>query len=56
MLKDNKKIKVWWLTHKNTVIWAIIAILALSVAFGLGFLAGADSSPAPIIIEKMSEN
>ena len=33
----------------------LVAVLVVSLSFGMGFIAGKDASPAPIVIEKCSE-
>ncbi len=40
----------------KTVVILILSVLLISLSFGVGYLIAKEANPAPIIIEKCSEN
>jgi hypothetical protein len=42
----------WMREYRNDLILSVGFLLLLALAFGVGYLAGRDANPAPIVIER----
>ena len=50
------RIRLYSSENRSLIIVAVIIVLVAVLSFGLGYLFASEHNPAPIIIEKSSEN
>ncbi|KKU91434.1 MAG: hypothetical protein UY23_C0001G0040 [Candidatus Jorgensenbacteria bacterium GW2011_GWA1_48_11] len=48
-------IKFWFRERGKWILFWLFLIVLVSMSFGLGYLAGRQDNPAPIVIEKNSQ-
>ena len=48
------RFRVFLWEHKRRVVWGLVFFLAVTLAFGVGYLVALQANPTPIVIEKCS--